>query len=234
MSAQHSCVEMAQVIGSRGLTFVRCGSAADAVRLPCPAGRPDAIGGPYCAEHGGIERAEREARASWDFVAPATVGSSADVHRAGTEVLRTPERYIVVRQLSEAQGGAWVAALGLGSLMSPVENPAAVPSRRGGARHRRSGGRPSGTQGFRELEDALAAARALWAQRLAARVEAIRVARGGTLEWGLPVEPAAEPIVIVLEQGDQRSGWDVALSLPRQAPPGFAVLSGLRPSGEIA
>ena len=127
-----------------------------------------------------------------------------------------------------------VATLGIGSLMVAVENPAATPSRRGGARHRRSGGRASGTQAFRELEDALDAARAAWSRRLAERVAAIRAARGGTLEWGLPVEPAAEPIAIVLEQDDRRSGWDVALSLPRLARAGRAALCGLRPTGEVA
>ncbi len=214
----------------------RCGLAGESVSLACPAGRPDATGGPYCPEHGGGVRAEREARADWNFLAPASVGHRGQVLAAGCEGLLTPDRYIVVRQLIEPAGGVWLAWLGLGSAMLEVSNPESAPNRRrGGVRHRRAKDRGlMGTRSFRTREDALRVARDAWARQLAAHVERIRVARGGTLDWGVPVEPAEEPIVIVLEQGEARSAWDLAVVLPRMSRDGLSLVSGLRPSGEVA
>ncbi len=215
--------------------FPKCDGLGYAITLTCPADRPDASAGPYCAEHGGAARAEREALADWNYAAPESVGGAMRVAAVGARGLQTTERYVVARQLSEAQGGAWLVWLGLGSHMLPVTNAGAKPNRRGGARHRRAVEHgTSGTYSFPSREHAIEAGRLAWTAWLAARVHEIRQARGGTLDWGVPVEPAAEPIVIVLEQHDTRTAWDVAKALPRQAGPGVSIVSGLRPSGEVA
>ena len=214
------------------------------IRLRCPAGRPDAVAA-YCAEHGGEARARAVARADWNYLAPESVGGARAVEDAGCQQLQTPEAYVVLRQTPESQGGTWLAWLGLGSLLTPVANPEpqvrlranGQPRVRGGRRHRsgRDGhSRSSGASSFPSRELALTAAEAAWSQRLAARVAEIRAARGGTLDWGTPVEPLEAPVVILLEQGDSRSAWDVAITLPRRSPAGASAITGLRPSGECA
>lgn len=45
-----------------------------------------------------------------------------------------------------------------------------------------------------------------WRKNLARRVEEIRTARGGTLEWGIPLDPLKEPVVIESMPGE--SSWD--------------------------
>lgn len=208
----------------------RCGLAGTRVRLPCPAGRPDAVGGPYCEDHGGEQRARAEAARDWNYLAPESVGGAETVQRVGCWGLSTPDRYVVLRQTPADQGGRWLAWRGLGSLLTPVQNPQAQPNKRGGRRHRSGGG----TNAFASREDAELEARRVWALELGGHVGRIREARGETLDWGVPVEPAREPILIVLEQGDSRSAWDLAVTLDRQDRTGLATFSGLRPSGEVA
>jgi hypothetical protein len=156
------------------------------------------------------------------------VGGAKAVENAGCLLLGTPEAYVVVRHTSEATGGTWLAWLGLGSRLTPVINPAAVPKLRRSGKPRPQ----TGTKSFHSREAALEEATAVWARNVERRVAEIREARGGTLEWGAPIEPLPEPIVIVLEQGDSRSAWDVAAELPRRTRPGLGALTGLRPSGE--
>lgn len=203
----------------------RCPRTAVEVRLRCPAGRPDATAC-YCDEHGGLARAEREAHADWNYAAPESVGGAGAVLEAGVECLRTTEAYVVLRQSPPENGGTWLAWLGLGSLMAPVRNPE-PPMRRG---RPRPDGR--GQYSFAARVYAEQAARAMWSEQVARRVTEIREARGGTLGWGVAVEPLDAPIVILLEQGDERSAWDVAVTLTHRSRAGQALMSGLRPSGE--
>jgi hypothetical protein len=228
------CIE--PLVSHDPLTYHHCGQPGHVVRLPCSAGRPDAVGGPYCDEHGGEGRARQEASRDWNYLAPESVGSAAAVSLAGSLCLQTPNAYVVVRRTPDSQGGTWLAWLGLGSLLEPVENPLSAPHRRGGRKHLRAGQvrATTGTRSFPTREAALARATDVWRRRLAETVALITRERGGTLEWGVPVAPLAEPVVIVLEQGDSRSAWDLAVTLPRRCEPGIAWASGLRPSGEAA
>lgn len=216
---------------------VRCSRAGTEVRLRCPAGRPDARAC-YCAAHGGEERARQEAERSWDYVAPASVGDHDDVEEAGCLQLQTPHAYVVLRQTPVAQGGTWLAWLGLGSLLRPVKNPHPRVRLQGNGRPRTRGGKTysgrNGALAFDLRERALAQALIEWRAGLDARIDEIRTARGGTLDWGSPVEPLDSPIVILLEQGDWRSAWDIAVTLPRRSRAGAAMVTGLRPSGECA
>jgi len=215
-------------------TGARCGLPGHEARLPCPAGRPDAVGGPYCEEHGGHARAQEDAEREWNYLAPASVGDAAAVLDAGSMGLRTPEAYIVIRQTPESQGGTWLAWLGLGSMMRPVPS-GAPPNRRGGRAHKRAGEKRArtGTRAFGWRAAAEAAAVVAWRRNVRNTVEVIRDHRGGTLDWGVPVEPLDAPIVIALE-GCSGSAWDIATSMPRRTRPGLCMLSGLRPSGEVA
>lgn len=212
----------------------RCPRDAKEVRLRCPEGRPEAVAA-YCDEHGGEARARAEAERDWNYVAPAGVGDAEAVEHAGCLCLGTPEAYIVARHTSEVTGGVWLAWLGLGSRLTPVVNPEpAVKLRANGQPRKRGGKRPrgDGTKSFPSREAALRQAKVAWAEGVERRVTEIREARGGTLAWGAPVEPLEEPIVIVLEQGDSRSAWDIAPQLARQSRQGVGVITGLRPSGE--
>jgi hypothetical protein len=208
------------------------------VRLQCPAGRPDTVAS-YCEKHGGKERARQTAERGWNYVAPESVGDAAAVEDAGCTGLQTTEAYVVIRQAREDQGGVWLAWLGLGSMLKPVENPQPPvrmqadgrPRTRGGLRRRGTG---ASLCSFPTREAALSTARMLWSKQVQERVQLIRSLRGGTLSWGTPVEPLAEPVVILLEQGDTRSAWDVAERLKARSRAGLAAISGLRPSGECA
>src|SRR5690606_1305472 len=188
--------------------------------------RPDAVAA-FCDEHGGEARARALAERDWNYVAPESVD---DVEDAGCMGLQTPHAYVVVRQVPPAQGGVWLAWLGLGSFRTSVAHPGGERRPRGGRRQGKCQDRPPTS--FPTRNEALEAARAQWQRGLTARVEEIRRARGGTLAWGTPVEPLEEPIVILLEQGDSRSAWEVATALPRRTRLGIAAVSGLRPSGE--
>lgn len=221
-----------------------CGAPAVEVRLRCPAGRPDAVAA-YCDEHGGEERARAEARRDWMYAAPESVGGRADVEDAGCLQLQTIHAYVVVRQVPADQGGKWLAWLGLGGALTPVANPAPeVRVRPDGTRRGKRGGkrvgasdgrlRATGTNSFPSRESALEVATAKWRRGVEEHVEAIRRARGGTLAWGTPVEPLDSPIVILIEQGDSRSAWDVAVTLQPRSRAGVSAITGLRPSGECA
>lgn len=221
-------------------TGARCGRPGASVRLACPAGRPDAEGGPYCPEHGGEPRARSEAEREWIYVAPESVGDAAAVALAGQMCLRTQHAYVVIRHVPEEQGGKWLAWRGLGSRMVPIRRYAygawAQPNKRGGRKHKRAGQTTAttGTMSFPSRREAEESAVAIWRAHTRGDVDRIRSARGETLDWGLPVEPMQHPIMIVLEQGDSRSAWDIAVTLERVTRPGLCAISGLRPSGEVA
>lgn len=59
---------------------------------------------------------------------------------------------------------------------------------------------------FASREEALAAALVAWRQRVDATVAAITRARGGTLEWGMAIEPRSAPIVVEPREGE--GSWD--------------------------
>jgi hypothetical protein len=181
----------------------RCLRHAERVVLPTLAGRPPAVGGPYCDTHGGLERSRAEAERDWNYAAPAAVGDAASVHEAGLMALCSVHACVVVRP----EHGRWLAWLGIGSLLQGVPNPLASVRHRGGqgrARQRRSSGRYA----FPSQAAALESAVAVWRETLDARVAEIRRARGGTLEWGMPIAPRSEPLVYLL--GEHGSAWDAS------------------------
>ena len=178
-----------------------CGAPAKAVVLPTPAGRSPAVGGPYCAAHGGVERARAEAERDWNYQAPASVGDDEAVLDAGCESLRSPDSVIVVRP----EHGRWLAWYGIGSMLKQVANPHAVIRTRG-RRGGRGKPRSSGRYAFPSQEAALEIALQVWRKRLDAHVKEICTLRGGTLSWGLPVAPLAKPAIYVL--GEHGSAWD--------------------------
>ena len=151
---------------------------------------------------------------------------------AGLLALTSREAYVVVRP----EHGVWLAWLGLGSHLLAVSNPEGGRRDREGklaTRRGRGGARVvKGAKSFASRENALSAATAAWGRNLEERIACITRARGGTLAWGRPLAPLAEPIVI--ELGVHGSAWDVAVALPRRSPEGDAMLSGTRPSGECA
>lgn len=207
-----------------------CPEPGEGVSLECPAGRPNATGGPYCNAHGGRARALEEAQRDWNYLAPESVGNTAAVQAAGTRALDTRHAYIVVRPNPD---GGWFSWLGLGSLQEQVPRADYVGCGRPKCRSCREGkgcgrgGRhvhPSGAA-------AAAAAHRLWRVMLAARVDEIRAARGGTLTWGVPIAPLTEPVLVSLNHHTENA-WDLAVTLPRVGPPGLGAISGLRPTGE--
>lgn len=218
-------------IVERGTAYEPCGAPAVLVRLRCPAGRPD-VTEAYCDAHGGEDRARATAERDWLYVAPASVGDSVAVLDAGSLGLRTIEAYIVISRNGD---GVWLAWRGLGGALDPVSS--GWLRRRHGVTTRVTerpdeiGWRPH--YGFAARDVAEDRARVEWAAGVAARVEQITAARGGTLTWGIPVEPMPEPIVIDLAPGE--NAWDVASARPRITRLGAHTwLRGLRPSGEIA
>ena len=182
-----------------GETF--CMRQAERVVLPTPAGRPQAVGGPYCDVHGGLARSRTEAERDWYYAAPACVGDAEAVVDAGAQALCSVHACVVVRP----EHGRWLAWLGIGGLLQGVANPRARVRHRGGKgrdRHRRSSGRYA----FTTREAALETAVAVWRQTVSTRVDEIRMARGGTLDWGLAVAPRDEPLIYLL--AEHGSAWD--------------------------
>ena len=211
----------------------RCNQSGVNVRLPCPVGRPDATAC-YCDDHGGEIRARREAERDWNYLAPESVGDAGAVMAAGCAQLTTINAYLVIRQTPPPQGSVWLAWLGLGSLLTPVGRPGAVPSRRAGQKHRRAHSpgvaHVTGVRSFDSRAEAVLAGIGAWAERLNADVATIRRARGGTLAWGVPVEPLLSPIMV--EVAPDQNAWDVAIQQPRVAGVGLGRITGLRASGE--
>lgn len=81
-----------------------CGApACRPVSLPCPAGRPDAVGLPYCAAHGGTARSRARAETDWNYVAPACVGDAQAVLDAGLMALGSEHAYLVLREEAPEQ-----------------------------------------------------------------------------------------------------------------------------------
>lgn len=239
-----------EVVGN-GFPPPRCKRIGNGVVLTCPAGRPDATGGPYCDEHGGEARADREASSDWNLLAPASVGDAEAVEHAGCLCLTTADAYVVIRCEAGKEGGPasdrWLAWLGIGSHMVGVSNPASRVEIQPGEDRRgrklphrrrretmdewRTRVATVGGYAFPTRDDALAEATRVWRESVTRHVEEIRAARGGTLSWGTPVEPLSEPIVI---DSPPESAWDIAVALARKAGPGVSLITGLRPSGEAA
>jgi len=181
----HKCCELVAERGPHSAErlaigdYWRCGApSAPATCLPCPAGRRDAVAGPYCEAHGGATRAQREAEADWLYVAPASVGSEYDVQNAGCAALCSEHVYVVVR----AEGTRYTVALGIGSHTTTLRGSHA------------------------SAMEAEKYGRAAWATRLARDTETIRVMRGGTLAWGMSIAPREAPIV--LHPATKASAWD--------------------------
>jgi len=122
----------------------------------------------YCDEHGGAERAAERLLEEWAVVAPDSVGGDYEVQEAGCASLTSVDVYVVTRP----HEGRYVVALGIGG--HTVSLRGSHPDR----------------------EAATLAGVEAWRERVGADLEAIRAARGGTLDWGGPVRPRPEPIVI--------------------------------------
>lgn len=242
-------------------------------------GRGMVRAGPYCAAHGGKARADREAHADWDHLAPSSVGDHQHVLDAGCLGLTSRDAYVVVRRLPDevrpdlwrvhmtwdqretilAKGGSpnvlRAIGLGCGTLMTPEERRARravdyaagawgvaldIRLRPGGIRqHARCwlaqlgvGSLLIDVSSHATEEAASDAGHAAWRARIDADVQRIRKARGGTLDWGTPVEPLADPIV--LDPAPKESAWSVVGRTPRRAPRGLSLVSGVRASGEPA
>lgn len=215
--------------------IVTCDCPAEpGVTLATPAGRPPAVGRPYCNQHGGRERSKSEARRDWNFAAPACVGGVEEVNEAGLACLNSTHAYLVLRQ----DGLKWLAYLGVGSFIDQVEAGICGQGQHlcGKCIRRERRGLGSGcgatVKGFGSQAAAEARGRDVWASRLSARMEEILRLRGGDLSWGLPVSPLEEPIV--LRCGPGQCAWDVATDCNREARIGAGWLTGLRPSGEAS
>lgn len=144
-----------------------------------PAGRKDVKAG-YCEEHGGIERAYQEVRASWSILAPAEVGSDEDVLRAGRMTLRLEHSVVVIRHVPSVFEDKWIGSLGM--------KPSSIIV-------------CEGNDPDKVEKETLAA----WKRELDRRVEEIRIARGGTLDWGVPVRTRREPIILRPNPGESDS-----------------------------
>jgi hypothetical protein len=208
----HKCRELLDAPGPDSTQeygeFWLCGAvAAPATRLPCPAGRPDAVAGPYCAAHGGHARAELEARGEWNYAAPACVGNAIAVERAGSWVLTAEHLIVVVRPAGpygRTGSDRWTVGLGIGTRLRQLP----------------------GT-----WETALLAERAAveaWREAHDAQLAAIRAARGGTLDWGMSTYARDLPRVVACSGWERDAGnatWGVrrdplpeALAAPLVAP----------------
>jgi hypothetical protein len=224
MQFSGSCID---IIGIRGTKPIYCGQAAIGERLACLAGRRDAVAGPYCECHGGRRRAEEEASHDWLYVAPESVGGEGEVLEAGAMGLGHSEAYLVIRE----ERGRILVWIGIGSRAEQLRPAVPAPST---ARHRRAGRhgqRPTGAMVFFSRDDAIREGTATWRSRVTARIAEIYAARGGTLGWGVPVEPLAEPVIIDL--GDAADAWAAAKRRPRIGRLAMTMLSGVRPTGEV-
>lgn len=124
-----------------------------------------------CDAHGGAERAIAQVAGSWYVQAPLSVE---DVLEAGTASLCSEDVYVVVRP---SGSGRWVASLGIGSHTRSLRGSWASQS------------------------GAIEAGVAAWRAQVDADVAEITRLRGGTLAWGMPVQPRDEPVVIAARQG---------------------------------
>ncbi len=163
---------------------------------------------PYCPAHAPgtgsyEERMTALLHSQWDVAAPDSVGNHERVLRAGLAGLQSPHAYVVIRGPDSYRH--WFAWRGLGSLQKPVY-PAGVEAARrkilanykGSRRNARAHARAAAPAWFPSRATALVRAVTVWREGVEARIDAIRRMRGGTLEWGCPVEPRREPHVILL------------------------------------
>lgn len=180
----------------------------------------------YCEAHGGTERALSDLRSDWFVLAPARVGGVEEVMAAGVEGLTSVNAYVVVRLLQ----GKWLAWVGIGSMLHAVSNPHAKPAYTKNGYVKKRKGRIRGLYAFESREAALEQGVQSWTALLDAKLRGVQNRRGGTLEWGVPIEPLGEPIVIEPQEGE--SAWDIVSRRGRESRPGLGIFTGLRPSGE--
>lgn len=132
-------------------------------------------GAGYCDEHGGeqlaAEKAERIRASCWHTLAPPEL-SAHQVNIAGAWHLWTRHVYLVLRPTAE-QAERW--KVGLGIWADYEDRPGSWAT---------------------QLQAESAGIR-YWRLGLDAEVERIRKGRGGTLDWGDPVEPRSEPLVLI-------------------------------------
>lgn len=182
----------------------QCAAMGLRTHLPCPAGRPEAVGRAFCAAHGGNKRSHENAAAQWNYLAPASVGDSDAVRIAGNTGLMSTEFYVIVRP----ERDRWLAWLGIGSMLIGVPNPLGMTSRQKRQTRRKAELNCDAAYGFSSCEEAVAAGTSASVQRCAQVVADITAARGGTLSWGIAaVAPASAPIVLL--PGEHGSAWDL-------------------------
>lgn len=196
-----------------------------------PHGRRTVAG--YCHLHGGTERALQDIENDWNTRAPASVGDAQAVMDAGTMSLsrdftrvglrcvpdRTTTQWHVIRFARETGKG-----LACRTFMSEAEAEAHCDRVRDGLNQvegvkirqqthidRRHWIVSLGTYGRLEekakastLMEAIDVGLQLWKETYEGEVEAIRAARGGTLEWGVPIPIIEEPSFYTIIDGVER------------------------------
>lgn len=135
----------------------------------------------YCDLHGGIARATEAARRDWAYLAPASLGdgpeSIYDIQSAGAST-PTSRAYYCASMPDPNADGHWLAFVGIG-------------------------GHAYALRGYWLSRDAaIDAAVSVVLRHRDEAIASIREARGGTLEWGLPVGQDA-PVRV-----SSRPGWD--------------------------
>lgn len=229
-------------------TSARCTQSADGHDLLL-LGRQPVLAGPYCTDHGGFERAMREAEADWRVLAPASVGDEHAVLNAGALALDSRAAYLVVRrepdeqrprqwrvrcsaETARAVGRVVGAAVGRALAPQVWHGPEDVAHARADRIAELVGARPSidvregavvarrrpwvaalGLGGYTQhvgayptRSEALEHGTEAWRVWVALAVHAIREARGGTLAWGVAIEPLDAPVLV--EPACGQSAWD--------------------------
>lgn len=176
-SERNPCTYLETIGRDRG--WRPCGEVADHGDILCAAGCGEAFA--HCENHGGAERArlahDAHLLTCWHAVAPASLPRD-EIEARGSMLTDTEHHIGVVRSIDAEQ---YTAAVGLGG-------------------HART------LPGF--FPTALAAetaARKALAQAYEERVTEIRAARGGSLEWGLPLVP---PVTTILFCAPGVSAWE--------------------------
>ncbi len=185
-----------------------CGAAAtEVVCAPDVPGR-DIVRECLCDAHGGGAMATARVLRDWNVAAPPSVGDEEAVTEAGTATLASQHVYVVVRP----ENGRWLAALGIGSHTQQVRRIDADPerARKASPEHRAQHARTrrGGGNSWATREEAMSAGMVAWRAEVDRDVAEITALRGGTLAWGMPVAPRAEPIVLVAEHGQSAYAAD--------------------------
>ena len=166
-------------------TEKHCGKPGECAIIETPPGRPSVKRGPYCEEHGGYTRARNEANTNWLVLAPASVGDIRAVQTAGSLGLRGRHTTLVIKCVNNY----WFAYRGTGRRAENIPNNDAIAH-------------------FQTKAEAIEKAVKVWKVKFDERIEYIRKARGGTLDWGHSITLMTEPNILTVADG--RRFWKTA------------------------